>query len=169
MQLLRLFGVVVIALVVPRILGTASAADMPAIVEKFEETKDLWNKLHDSHYVSGTYSTPIDGPSPPWQSFLKTYGHDVAQEDLRQPETMPMFKNIYRLVHYPMRYSKITIHGEGGPRIVMSRLITRYAEHLDKHPHLVDVYWHMSRPSNAASLLVSPPAEHVEDNFFVSD
>lgn len=76
---------------------------------------------------------------------------------------------IYKLTRHPARSGKVAILEDGGPHIVASRLITRYAEHLNKHPHLVDVYWHMNRPNEAESLLVPPHAGQAEDNFLISE
>lgn len=70
-----------IAIVFPLIFILVGAERMPAIVATFEETRDLWNKLHHNQHVTDTASRAIEGPSPPWQDFLKTYGSDIVTEE----------------------------------------------------------------------------------------
>lgn len=57
------------------------AENMPAVVAKFEETKDLWHTLYRGNYVTGTFSTPLNGPSPIWQDFLRTHGTNILEEE----------------------------------------------------------------------------------------
>jgi len=63
------------------LFSTAQAEDMPEVVNRFQESKDLWTELFHGGGLPGSYFKPLDAaPTDTWQNFLKEHGDGLIQQ-----------------------------------------------------------------------------------------
>lgn len=78
MRLFLIFGVLLLSLE----SSAMYAVQMPNIVARFPETKDLWNGLYFGSFLPGYHFWPIDSPvSEPWRNFLAAEGETILQRE----------------------------------------------------------------------------------------
>lgn len=62
-------------------IGSVQAQDMPEIVERFQDSKDLWTELFHGGGLPGSYFKPLDAaPTDTWQNFLNEHGDDINRQ-----------------------------------------------------------------------------------------
>lgn len=63
-------------------VGQALAQAMPAVVREFEETRGLWNSVHNSGVLPASYTSADMRHFSPhgWHYFLKHHGDDIIIE-----------------------------------------------------------------------------------------
>ncbi|SPO25593.1 uncharacterized protein UTRI_03312_B [Ustilago trichophora] len=136
-------------------------AEMPSIVAKLPETQALWHYLENRGYLPGRFVRDgLQGlPTDPWHAFLKQRGNEIigyhwdsvvegqagwfAKEQIK---ALKSFVNSPKTEWDPYLTSRI-------PARIGRRIITEYAGHLDKNPHLVAVNEYHRLPNTAEALL----------------
>lgn len=61
---------------------SALAIEIPEIVGRFQESKDLWNAAHVGRYLPGYHFYPIDDVvSAAWQRYVRTHGKAIIDNE----------------------------------------------------------------------------------------
>ncbi|SPO25594.1 uncharacterized protein UTRI_10113 [Ustilago trichophora] len=138
-------------------------AQMPAIVRKFPETKDMWNHLYIVGSLPGDFKTGLlrGLPTDPWHVFLKQRGADIIRSywstvPSRATDTAS-FDQMIALLKYVQSPGSLpdpqAFHYV--PKMTAGHMIFEYAHHLNKNPHLVAVNAYHRLPDTAEALLLN--------------